>query len=221
MGVVAMVGGIALPAPSVAAAPALVQQEQPQTVHEIIFPDVPGGFNGMKVGYTITGAILGAPQDYGSSMRSYQGRLGAGTLTLSGWVEQTGGYGADVSVSVKVGDQEDSYDGGGGTPWRQAFSVSLPIPQGETKGSFSIWMTGSYNAGDRDIFINGKYIHRWTIPTATGASRQRYAPRARRRWPGLWSSWCGSRRRRASPSIAGLPARLPMRRGSICLPTCP
>jgi hypothetical protein len=107
-------------------------------------------------------------------MRSYQGRLGAGTLTLSGWVEQTGGYGADVSVSVKVGDQEDSYDGGGGTPWRQAFSVSLPIPQGETKGSFSIWMTGSYNAGDRDIFINGSFAPENVVPITVAG--QVYTP---------------------------------------------
>lgn len=164
MGVIAMVGGMAPPAHSIATAPASIQQEQPQAVHEIIFPDVPGGFNGMKVGYTVTGAMLGNPQDYGISMRSYQGRLGVGTLTLSGWVEQTAGYGADVSVSVKVGDQEDSYDGGGSTPWRQEFSVSLPIPPGETKGSFSIWLTGSYNAGDRDIFINGSFAPENVVP---------------------------------------------------------
>jgi hypothetical protein len=63
MGVIAMVGGMAPPAHSIATAPASIQQEQPQAVHEIIFPDVPGGFNGMKVGYTVTGAMLGNPQD--------------------------------------------------------------------------------------------------------------------------------------------------------------
>ncbi len=82
IGVVAIIGGMAPPAHGFAA-PVSVRQEQPQAVHEIIFPDVPGGFNGMKVGYTVTGAILGNPQDYGISMRSYQGRLGAGTLTRS------------------------------------------------------------------------------------------------------------------------------------------
>jgi hypothetical protein len=122
-----------------------------------VFPDAPGGFNGMKVGYTVTGALLGAPTDYGSSLRSYSGRLSGSTLTVSGWAEQNSGYGADLTVHLTVGGKDEWYQSGGGNPWRDTFSVSIPIPPGETRGSIGIMMTGSYNAGDRTLFVGADF----------------------------------------------------------------
>ena len=137
----------------------LVQPQAPaaRLMQGIIFPDVPGGYNGMKITYSVTGAVLGTPQDSGNSLRGYQGRLGTGSLTVSGSVEQTGGYGADLGVTVKVGDHEERFDAGGGNPWQQDFSVTVPIPAGETKGSFSIMMMGDYNAGTRTLFVSASF----------------------------------------------------------------
>ena len=132
-------------------------------VQSTIFPDVDGGYNGMKISYTVTGAVLGLPTDYGS-IRSYQGRLGTGVLTVSGWVEQTSGYGASLSITLKAGSQEKHYSDSGSTPWRTNYSVSLPIPAGETKGSFYISMTGRYNAGDRTLFVSGDFSPTNPVP---------------------------------------------------------
>ena len=171
--IIVALSGLIAPAPT-AGSTAEVPLDQPQAVHTIVFPDVAGGYNGMKVGYTVTGATLGQPQDSGSSLRYYQGRLGTGTLTVSGWVEQNNGYGADLSVSVTVGGREERYDDSGSTPWRQEFSVSVPIPPGETKGEFSIMVTGSYNAGDRTLFVGADFAPENVVPVTV--SGQAYTP---------------------------------------------
>ena len=171
--IIVALSGLIAPAPT-AASTAEVPLAQPQAVYTIVFPDVEGGFNGMKVGYTVTGATLGQPQDSGSSLRYYQGRLGTGALTVSGWVEQNNGYGADLSVSVTVGGREERYDDSGSTPWRQEFSVSVPIPAGETKGEFSIMVTGSYNAGDRTLFVGADFAPENMVPVTV--SGQAYTP---------------------------------------------
>ena len=165
----APLGGMSSP---VAAAPQRVLLAQ-----DTIFPDVPGGYNGMKISYTVTGAMLGEPQDSGISLRSYSGRLGAGTLTVSGWVEQTGGYSADLGVSVTVGDHTERFDSGGGNPWHQDFSVSVPIPAGETKGSFGILMMGDYNAGTRTLYVGADFAP--NNPVAVTVSGQVYTPLTR------------------------------------------
>ena len=102
---------IGLPASASARAPMadLSEELEPASVVQgTIFPDVEGGYNGMKISYTVTGALLGVPTDLGISNRFYKGRLGEGTLTVSGWVEQNNGYGASLSVSLEVGKEEKS-----------------------------------------------------------------------------------------------------------------
>lgn len=159
------------------ASPATATRQQVIFVPTTIFPDVPGGYNGMKISYTVSGALLGEPQDAGISSRYYKGRLGSGSLTVSGWVEQNNGYGADVGISVTVGDHTERFDDSGGNPWRQEFSVTVPIPAGETKGSFSILMTGNYNAGSRYLFVGADFAP--NNPVAITVAGQVYTPLTR------------------------------------------
>jgi hypothetical protein len=89
-------------------------------------------------------------------------------------VEQNAGYGANLSFSIKVGDYEEHFSDSGSTPWRQEFSLTVPIPQGETKGKFSIMVTGSYNAGDRTLFVGADFAPENVVPVTV--SGQVYTP---------------------------------------------
>ena len=126
----------------------------------------PGGdpFNGLKVGYNISGASLSPPVDKEgfTISRSYQGVLGTGTLTISG-TYRVGGYGADVSLSVWAGDKKEEKKlytentGSSGNP--QNFSLSVPIPAGARTGGFAIRLDGRYSmgGGHRGCYVTGDF----------------------------------------------------------------
>jgi hypothetical protein len=119
-----------------------------------------GAFNGMVITYSVSGADLGTPSDTFdfTTSRIYNGTVTGNTVTVSGTVHQGNGYGADVTVSLHVGTAADSVSYSGNTPWDQAFSVSVNVPPGAKSGSFSISMTGSYNAGSRGLVVSGQFL---------------------------------------------------------------
>lgn len=123
------------------------------------FP-VEGAFNGMVITYSVSGADLGTPSDtYDfTTSRIYNGTVTGNAVTVSGTVHQGNGYGADVAVSLHVGTATDSVSYSGSTPWDQSFSVSVNVPPGAKSGSFSISMTGSYNAGSRGLVVSGQFL---------------------------------------------------------------
>jgi len=132
------------------------------------FPASP--FNGMQITYSISGATVTDTKDTGgfTTSRALKGTLGTGQLTISGSAKMGNGYDADVTATVSCGGKTDKFTTNikSGFPDfnEESFNISVPIPKGATSGSFSINMTGHYNAGNRGLVVNG------TFDAGTGAS---------------------------------------------------
>ncbi|MDD5509215.1 MAG: FecR domain-containing protein [Dehalococcoidales bacterium] len=125
------------------------------------FPDEP--FNGMQINYDISGAtVTDTSDEWGfTTSRTLSGTLGTGQLTISGSAKMGNGYDADVSATVSCGGETDQFTTNipSGFPGfnEESFTISVPIPTGATGGSFSISMTGHYNAGDRGLVVSGTF----------------------------------------------------------------
>ena len=125
------------------------------------FPDEP--FNGMQINYDISGATVTDTNDeWGfTTTRNLGGTLGTGQLTISGSAKMGNGYDADVSATVSCSGNTDQFTTNipSGFPGfnEESFTISVPIPSGATGGSFSISMTGHYNAGDRGLVVSGTF----------------------------------------------------------------
>ncbi|MDD5590373.1 MAG: FecR domain-containing protein [Dehalococcoidales bacterium] len=125
------------------------------------FPDEP--FNGMQINYDISGAtVTDTSDEWGfTTSRTLSGTLGTGQLTVSGSAKMGNGYDADVSATVSCGGETDQFTTNipSGFPGfnEESFTISVPIPAGATGGSFSISMTGHYNAGDRGLVVSGTF----------------------------------------------------------------
>ncbi len=123
------------------------------------FPGEP--FNGMQISYSVSGCSLPEMKDSSgfTTSRSYKGRLGSGTLTVSGSARMGSGYGATLFVYVNAGagDKEHkSYIKSGWPGYNSdTFNLSVPIPANSTSASFSIRMSGEYNAGGRALEVSG------------------------------------------------------------------
>ncbi|MCL6639000.1 MAG: copper amine oxidase N-terminal domain-containing protein [Firmicutes bacterium] len=126
-----------------------------------VFPAEP--FNGMQITYSVSGASITASSDSPgfTTARTLSGNLGSGQLLVSGSAKMGNGYGADLRVTVSVdGDGKDfsAYIKSGYPGFNvQPFSVAVPIPAGAKAGSFSISMTGHYNAGERGLVVSGSF----------------------------------------------------------------
>lgn len=125
------------------------------------FPGEP--FNGMQINYSVSGAsIIDQSESYGfTTSRSLSGDLGSGQLTISGTASMQGGYGASLIISVGVDNEVEKFDAYLKTDYpnvtKQPFNIAVPIPQGAQSGSFSISMTGYYNAGERGLNVSGSF----------------------------------------------------------------
>ena len=125
------------------------------------FPGEP--FNGMQITYSISGATVTDTQDEEgfTTSRTLSGTLGTGQLTIEGTAKMGSGWDADVSATVSCGDQSDQFTTNIESGWpdfnEESFSISVPISQGATSASFSISMTGHYNAGSRGLVVSGTF----------------------------------------------------------------
>lgn len=130
-----------------------------------VFPAEP--FNGLQIVYSVSGATLQTPVDVPGYTwsRTVNGALAGNTLTVSGTAKASGGWGANIDVTVRADGQADKTfhqekfpkDGLANDPMNQEFSVSIPIEPGTKMASFYIDIEGSYNAGLRGVTISGKF----------------------------------------------------------------
>lgn len=125
------------------------------------FPGEP--FNGMQISYSVSGCSLPKMTDkpgFGT-YRTYSGRLGSGSLTVSGAARMGAGYGADLTVSVSAGGKTAEHKAYIKTGWpgfnSETFNLSVPIPPEATSASFNIRMDGSYSMGGgwRGLGVSG------------------------------------------------------------------
>ncbi|RTZ91559.1 MAG: hypothetical protein DSY91_04925, partial [Deltaproteobacteria bacterium] len=117
-------------------------------------------FNGMQISYSVSGASMPKMKDVDgfTTSRHYEGRLGSGTLSVSGTARVTWSPYIVLSVSVSAGSKhaERTYKFKG--PGSRSFSLKVPIPQDATTGGFSISMSGSYGNGeDRGLVVSGDF----------------------------------------------------------------
>ena len=123
------------------------------------FPGEP--FNGMQISYSFSGCSLPEMKDKPgfTTSRIYKGRLGNGSMTVSGTARMGAGYGATLSVSVNAGGEHKEYSTyiKSGSPGYNtaSFNLTIPIPVSATSGGFGIRMDGEYNAGGRGLAVYG------------------------------------------------------------------
>ena len=123
------------------------------------FPGEP--FNGMQISYSFSGCSLPEMTDKPgfTTSRGYKGRLGSGTMTVSGTARMGAGYGATLSVSVNAGGEHKEYSTYIKSGWpgfnNASFNLTIPIPASATGGGFGIRMDGEYNAGGRGLVVSG------------------------------------------------------------------
>lgn len=142
-----------------------------------VFPKDP--FNGLQVSYSVSGATLGTPKDSEgfTFSRSVSGTLAGDELTVSGVATAMYGWGATIDVSVMVDGEEaktfheEKFPEGGllprgkvADPMSQPFTVTVPIPADAESASFSIRLSGSFNAGSRGVVVEGT-LDRSTSPS--------------------------------------------------------
>ncbi len=152
------------------------------------FPASP--FNGMQITYAISGAeVTGAEDREGfTTSRSLKGRLGSGTLRVSGSAKMGNGFGARLTVTVRAGEKSDSFSAyiKSGFPGfnTQAFDVSVPIGAIAANGEVSVRMVGEYNAGTRGLVV-GAAFSMMGRPADTAAPEPPPPPSATARWKQL------------------------------------
>ena len=134
---------------------------------EDIFP-AGEGFNGLQVEYSVSGAELGPPIDEEGFTWSRQqdGSLTGDKLVVSGVAYAKNGWGADLVVRLSADGAEPveftaskfPEQGLFPDPMEQPFSVSIDIPRGAESASFSISLTGDFNAGGRGVVVSGNLV---------------------------------------------------------------
>lgn len=119
------------------------------------FPAEP--FNGLQITYSVSGAQITKTQDKGgfTTTRTLHGRLGSGTLRLSGSVKALNGYNADVSIAVFAGSKKERQTFRLERGQSRSFSVEVPIGATAANGKFYVHLTGNYRAGSRGLWVNG------------------------------------------------------------------
>ena len=135
------------------------------------FPGEP--FNGLQIEYSVSGADLGPPEDEQGFTwsRKHDGSLTGRKLVVSGVAHASSGWGATLMVRLSAdGTKPVEYtaskfpehglfpSGSPPDPMEQPFSVSIDIPSGAENASFSISLTGDFNAGTRAVIVNGNLV---------------------------------------------------------------
>jgi len=137
-----------------------------------LFPSEP--FNGLQLSYSVSGAALNRPEDSEgfTQRRSIKGTIEGNELTVSGLAMAKNGWGATIDVRVSVDGQEDKTfheekfpaQGLLDDAMSQPFTVTVPIPADAKSASFTIDLTGSFNAGSRGVVVEGN-LDRSSAPT--------------------------------------------------------
>lgn len=129
-----------------------------------VFPAAP--FNGMQIHYSISGAGLGPTTDKEgfTTSRSIKGILTSDTLTLSGSASIQSGWGADVTVRLYGGSEDQTQTNNIKAPGSFAFNLTIPRPRTVKGGGFSINMVGLYSmagagssTGTRGLVVSGSF----------------------------------------------------------------
>ena len=126
-------------------------------------------FNGMQISYSVSGASMPKMKDEHdfTTSRHYEGRLGSGTLSVSGTARMTWEGHIDLSVSVSAGSKhaEKTYKFEG--PGSRSFNLKIPIPDDASGGEFSIDMGGSYGNGEvRGLVVSGTFTENGPVGKA-------------------------------------------------------
>ena len=149
------------------------------------FPGEP--FNGMQITYRVEGCEIPHLKDEPgfTTSRKYQGQLGRGPLRIVGKASMNAGYGADLTVRVQAGRESKDFKANikKGT---QDFDVTVPIPADARDGSFSIAMTGHYNAGTRGLQVTGRLSS--DRPAGTASTAAGAVTTSTSSWAGSWRS---------------------------------
>ncbi len=120
-------------------------------------------FNGMQISYSASGCSFPKMTDkpgFGT-YRNYEGRLGSGTMSVSGTARMGHGNGAELVVTVSAGGktaEHKAYIKSGFPGFNsESFNLSVPIPDDATSGGFSIRMDGDYSSGGgwRGLGVSG------------------------------------------------------------------
>ena len=114
-------------------------------------------FNGLQISYSVSGAQITKTEDRGgfTTRRTLTGRLGSGTLRISGTARMTWGSPASVSVRVSAGSRTKKAAFKLKPKSSVNFNVSVPIGTTATSGSFSVSMTGHYRIETRGLVVGG------------------------------------------------------------------
>lgn len=167
-------GFIADPIPSGAKQGVKTSEDDSKSALGDLFPSEP--FNGLQLSYSVSGATLESPKDSEgfTQTRSIEGTIEGNELTVSGVATAKNGWGATIDVRVSV-------DGGEGKTFHeekfpthgllddimsQPFTVTVPIPADAKSASFTIDLTGSYNAGSRGVVVEGN-LDRSSAPSGS------------------------------------------------------
>lgn len=147
------------------------------TAYAQLYPEGKGGFNGLSINYSVTGADLGTPTDVGdfTTYRDYKsGRLAGSRVNITGTANNE--WGATVSLSVFITDnrsgRKDSFSFTmAGTTTSKDFSVGLDIYQDTTDVSFRITESASYGNGEsRGLWVGGSLTKGSTLTAEFSAT---------------------------------------------------
>jgi len=117
-------------------------------------------FNGMQISYSVSGASMPKMKDSPgfTASRHYEGRLGSGTLSVSGTARMTWGGHINLSISLSAGSKqaEKTYEFEGHSS--RSFNLKIPIPDDAEEGGFDINMDASYGNGQsRGVEVSGSF----------------------------------------------------------------
>jgi len=119
-----------------------------------VYPAEP--FNGMQITYSISGAFISKVTDTPgfTTRRALEGALGNGALRVTGKATMTGGFGADVIVTVQASGEAKTFRKYIKAGESTDFDLTAPIGAATQKGSVRISMMGSYNVGTRGLEVS-------------------------------------------------------------------
>lgn len=126
--------------------------------------EFPGGdgFNGLNIGYTISGAQVSGVEDHDgfTESRTITGSCSSGRITITGHVENNWGASVGVTVTIRSGtdNDEQTLTLNKETGKSKNYSVSIPVTKSSKDVTFSISVGASYGNGEsRGLCVSGTF----------------------------------------------------------------